>query len=392
IAWKHLRYTDYYTYPKLASAIRSVNNANRPLKIGETLVIPKVRQSAPAPKLVPREKSFTAKGVYVTGTTAGSEAVWDLIKELKAHGGNTIVFDAKDMNGKMSYDTQVPLAKQIKAFDGDMITNLPKFIERVHAEGIHCVARVALFHDDRLAMRKPQLALKSKRTGGVWREQGSLAWVDPSLKEVQDYQLAIFKELIAAGVDEIQYDYVRFPAQGDTPDIKWSTMATQKAKSEVITAWVKRAHEELKGTGVLISADVYGVVAWDQGIDVRITGQNLTEMAPYMDAISPMLYPSHFYGTFDKKSYPPDHPAYFVGEGVKRVAKKTEGSGAVIRPWLQAFPYRIRNYGPGYVAAQITASDAASGNGWLLWNAENSYKVGFAGVSAAKKSEKQATR
>jgi peptidoglycan/xylan/chitin deacetylase (PgdA/CDA1 family) len=392
IAWKHLRYTDYYTYPKLASAIRSVNNANRPLKIGETLVIPKVRQAPPMPKLVKRDKTFTAKGVYVTGTTAGSEAVWDLIKDLKAHGGNTIVFDAKDMNGKMSYDTQVPLAKQIKAFDGDMITNLPKFIERVHAEGIHCVARVALFHDDRLAMRKPQYALKSKRTGGVWREQGSLAWVDPSLKEVQDYQLAIFKELIAAGVDEIQYDYVRFPAQGDTPDIKWSTMGTQKAKSEVITAWVKRAHEELKSTGVLISADVYGVVAWDQGIDVRITGQNLTEMAPYLDALSPMLYPSHFYGTFDKKTYPPDHPAYFVGEGVKRVGKKTEGSGVVIRPWLQAFPYRIRNYGPGYVATQITAGDAAGGNGWLLWNAENSYKVGFAGVSAAQKGQKQAAR
>lgn len=385
IAWQHLRYTDYYTYPKLASAIRSVNNANRPLKIGETLVIPKVRQAPPAPRMVPRDKNFEAKGIYITGTVAGSEQVWDLIRDFKARGGNTIVFDAKDMNGKMSYVSDVPLAKQIKAFDGDMITNLPKFIEKVHAEGIHAVARVALFHDDRLAMRRPALALKSKRTGGVWREQGSLAWVDPSLKEVQDYNLAIFKELIAAGVDEIQYDYVRFPAQGDTPDIKWSTMGTQKAKHEVITGWLKRAHAELKPSGVLISADVYGVVAWDQGIDVRITGQKLEEMGQYLDAISPMLYPSHFYGDFDHKAYPPDHPAYFVGEGVKRVAKKTAGTGVVIRPWLQAFPYRIRNYGPAYVVTQIKAGDDAGGNGWLLWNAENNYKVGFAAVSNYKK-------
>ena len=123
----------------------------------------------------------------------------------------------------------------------------------------------------------------------------------------------------------------------------------------------------------------------DQGIDVRITGQDLTQMAPHLDALSPMLYPSHFYGTFDKKSYPPDHPAYFVGEGVKRVAKKTAGSGVVIRPWIQAFPYRIRNYGPDYVMVQLKASNQNGGNGWLLWNAENDYRVGMAGVAKLPK-------
>lgn len=385
IAWQHLRYTDYYTFPKLAAGIRSVNNANRPLRVGETLEIPKVRKEAPHPQRVQRDKSFEAKGIYVTGTVAGSEEVWDLIKDLKAHGGNTIVFDAKDMNGKMSYATDVPLAKQVGTFDGDMITNLPKFIERVHQEGIHCVARVALFHDNRLASRMPRLALKSKRTGGVWREVGQQAWVDPSLKEVQDYELAIFKELIAAGVDEIQMDYVRFPAQGDTPDIAWSTMKTQKAKSDVITSWVTRAYDEVHQTGALLSADVYGVVAWDQGIDVRITGQKLEELGTHLDAISPMLYPSHFYGDFDHKAYPPDHPAYFVGEGVKRVGKKMAGSGVTIRPWIQAFPYRIHHYGPDYVAVQLKASDDNNGHGWLLWNAGNDYKVGFAGVESYHK-------
>ena len=334
-----------------------------------------------------RDKSFPAKGIYVTGTVAGSESVWALIKDLKAHGGNTIVFDAKDMNGKISYASDIPMTKAIKAFDGDMITNLPKFIERVHAEGIHCAARVALFHDTRLARRKPQLALKSKRSGKPWLEAGDLSWVDPSLVEVQDYNLAMFKELIAAGVDEIQMDYVRFPAQGDTPDIAWSTMKDQKVRHEVITAWTKRAKEAVSPSGALLSADVYGVVAWDQGIDVKITGQQLHDMAPHLDVLSPMLYPSHFYGTFDKFSYPPDHPEHFIGEGVRRVAKKTEGSGCHIRPWLQAFPYRIHNYGAAYVARQLKANDEAKGTGWLLWNAENDYKVGFAGVSQFAKGD-----
>ena len=94
-----------------------------------------------------------------------------------------------------------------------------------------------------------------------------------------------------------------------------------------------------------------------------------------------MLYPSHFYQDFDKLAYPPDHPEYFLREGVKRTAKKTAGSGVVIRPWIQAFPYRIRNYGPAYVARQLRGNEEGKGHGWLLWNAGNDYKVGFAGVS-----------
>ena len=386
LAWKYLRFTDYYTYPKLAAGIRYTNGGSRPLRIGEWLEIPKVREAPPKPAIVKREKTFVSRGVYVTGTTAGSESVWDLIKDLKAHGGNTIVFDAKDMNGKISYDSDIPLARQIKAFDGDMITNLPKFIEKVHAEGIHCVARVAVFHDNRLAARKPQYALKSKRSGGVWRENGDLGWVDPSHPEVQQYQLAMFRELIAAGVDEIQMDYVRFPAQGDTPDIAWHTMKTQKAKHEVITAWTQRAKESVSPTGALLSADVYGVVAWDQGIDVRITGQKLEDMGQHLDVLSPMLYPSHFYSNFDHLAYPPDHPEYFLREGVKKTAKKA-GPNVVIRPWLQAFPYRIKNYGPAYVVRQLKGNDEGKGTGWLLWNAENNYKVGFAGVSQYNKGQ-----
>jgi hypothetical protein len=333
--------------------------------------------------MVPVDKSFEAKGIYVTGVTAGSEDIWPLVKGLKAHGGNTVVFDAKDMNGRISYASDVPLAKEIGAHvKGTMITDLPKFLDRMHQEGIHTVARLALFHDDLLANKKPQYALRSKRTGAPWRELGVLGWVDPSLPAVQDYELALAKELIAKGVDEIQFDYVRFPAQGDTRDISYSTIKTQPTHHEVITAWVKRAYAEIHPSKALLSADVYGVVAWDQGIDVVITGQKLDEMCQYLDAISPMLYPSHFYGTFDKFTYPPDHPAYFVGEGVKRVGKKAAGTGVMIRPWIQAFPYRIHNYGPDYVTVQLKASDANNGHGWLLWNAGNDYRVGFKGVEA----------
>ncbi|MEB3285661.1 MAG: putative glycoside hydrolase [Candidatus Sericytochromatia bacterium] len=383
IAWRYLRYTDYYTYPKLATAIRSSNQLNRPLKIGEWLNIPQVRQAPPAPALVKRDKTFPANGVYITGTTAGSESLWRIVSELKKHGGNTVVFDAKDMNGAISYNSDVPLARELKAYGGGMIHDLPKMVERLHREGIHTVARLVLFHDMKLARKKPQYALKSKRTGGVWREAGNLAWVDASLPAVQDYNLALAHELVKSGVDEIQFDYVRFPAQGETSDIDWRARKDNPEKHPVITAWLKRARESLGPTGVLISADVYGVVAWEQSIDVKITGQRLEDMGHQLDVISPMLYPSHFYKNFDNLAYPPDHPEHFIGEGVKKVAQKTAGSGVAIRPWLQAFPYRIRNYGPAYVARQIRANRDAQGTGFLLWNAENNYTVGFAGISEA---------
>lgn len=382
IAYHYYRFTDAYTYPELANRIRKLNGGERALTIGETLKIPGVRQAPPRPALVPVPKTFDAKGVYVTGTTAGSNEVWKLVKALKAQGGNTVVFDAKDMSGVMSYDSQVPLAKSVGAYQGGMITDLPKFVERMHAEGIHLAARLTCFHDARLVSRKPQLALRSKRSGGAWLENGRLVWADASLSEVQDYNLAIAKELIGSGVDEIQFDYVRFPAMADTADIAWSTMKTEPEKRMVITRWVKRAYEAIHPTGALLSADVYGVVAWDKGIDVKITGQHLPEMGQYLDVLSPMLYPSHFYPPFDGHSYPAWEPYYFLNEGVKRSMKKTEGTGVVIRPWVQAFPFMVKShYNPGYVAEQLKGSRDAGATGWLLWNAENDYKVGLAGVA-----------
>lgn len=393
IAYRYYRFTDAYTYSELAERIRKANGGSRPLTIGETLKVPGVRQAPPKPALVPRPKTFEAKGVYVTGTTAGSNTVWKLVKALKAQGGNTLVFDAKDMDGRLTYASEVPLAKELGAYGGGMITDLPKFVERMHAEGIHLAARLTCFHDARLVSRKPQMALRSKRTGRPWLEGGRLLWADASREDVQDYNLAIAKELIAHGVDEIQFDYVRFPAMADTADIAWSTMKTEPEKRMPITRWVKRAYEAIHPTGALLSADVYGVVAWDKGIDVKITGQHLPELGKYLDVLSPMLYPSHFYPPFDGHSYPAWEPYYFLSEGVKRSMKKTEGTGVVIRPWLQAFPYMVKNrYNPGYVAEQVKATRDANGVGWLLWNAENDYAVGLAGVALDDQAKAKAAK
>lgn len=374
ISIRYLKFTDYYIEEDLRAGIRATNTIRKGgLSIGQRLVIPKVRQTPPNPKIVSRPKNFVSKGLYMTATSAGCNRMFRLIREMKPKGINTVIFDAKDMSGIVSYDSKVPMARKIGAVSPYLIRDLPKMIDHLHRQGIHVVARMTLFYDRQLATHRTDLSVRSKATGRPWIEQGSVpTWVDPSLKEVQDYNLALAKELIAHGVDEIQFDYIRFPAMGNTRDCKYQ-FDPSIPKHNIITGFLKRAHNELKPLGALISIDVYGVVAWDQGIDVVITGQKLEDLCKYTDIICPMLYSSHFYGNFDHKAYPPDEPYYFVSQGVLKLRKKTLGSDVTIRPWLQAFAYRVRNYNTGYINAQLKAAQDTKSIGWSFWDAQNQY-------------------
>jgi hypothetical protein len=244
--------------------------------------------------------------------------------------------------------------------------------------------RQTLFHDELMGQKKPQFAPVSKKTGKPWKELNRVVWVDPSNITIQDYHLAISKELAQMGVDEIQYDYVRFPAWGDTKDAKYSFDETKLKKNEIITAFLKRQRENLAPYKVLMSADVYGVVAWEQDIDTSITGQKISDMAKYLDVISPMLYPSHFFGPFDGFANPGMEPYHFLYAGVKRTRYKTLGTGVTIRPWIQAFTWKAPNYSPDYVYKQIKATNDAYSGSWLLWNAGNEYKIAFNGISKFK--------
>lgn len=377
VAGKYLVFTDYYTWPELVKGIKEANHFKRDwVNPGEKLIIPNVRAVAPKAQVIPKPKDFTAKGCYITNTSAASQRVFSIIRQLKPLGLNAIVFDAKDMSGIIGYDSQVPLVRQMKADREGLIHDMPKFIERCHKEGIHVIARVTQFYDRELVKNHPEWAVRFKQ-GGLFHEgTGIPTWADESRQEVQDYNIAIMTELAGMGVDEIQLDYIRFPAMGRTQDAVYAHFDPKtQQKWEIIAGYVGRVREALKPYQALLSADVYGTVAWDQPIDVRITGQRLEEMSKHLDVISSMLYPSHFYGTFDNFSYPPDHPYYFYEKGVSKVYNKTAVNHTVNRPWVQAFPYRIHNYGPDYIRQQLQGAYDAGGNGWLLWNANNDYDM-----------------
>ncbi|HSE48881.1 MAG TPA: putative glycoside hydrolase [Terriglobales bacterium] len=383
IARMYLPETPYMTTRELEAAIRRANPQLRGdfLKGGTQVAIPDIEPQPVVEKPVARAKDFEVRAIYLTGTMAGSETGMRIIERWRDVGGNAIVFDVKDSDGSVN----IPFAHPLAAGGRNRpIRNLPKFVRWAHRQGMHVIARIAIFRDELLVRRHPELAVQSRRGGGAWRENGKLVWTDPSRDEVQDYNIALAQTAAAGGVDEIQYDYVRFPAEGDQADAKFAYQEAEKrTRADVITDFVARSQRELRPRGVLFSLDVFGVVAWQRPIDLAHVGQDIARLAEHCDVLSPMIYPSHFFG-MDGYALPGDAPEHFIGESMARFRKVTAESGVVLRPWLQAFGWRTRTYSPAYIETQVATAKKQGGIGFLFWNARNDYSKPFTAMGTMR--------
>jgi hypothetical protein len=462
IAHRYLAKTSYLTSSELAEAIRQVNHksdSSNLLKANENIVIPGILSAPINEKAIPVAKDFEVRAIYLTGFMAGSEHGLRVIKHWREVGGNAVVFDIKDSDGSVMIPFDHPLMGQHTVY----VHDVPKLVHFLHQQNMHAIARIAIFRDERLVVNHPELAVQSRKNHTAWRENGKLVWTDPSNPKVQDYDIALAKYVAGLGVDEIQFDYVRFPAEGDqkdamfvfqkdqpepaeaeaqqdscsdgrlarpanakldgtttvaetksadkttapsptqtadtTPDpapkgqkhkaAKGRPIACQVAKprgpqrSDVITAFLKKAYSEIHPTGVLLSLDVFGVMAWQRPIDLSHTGQDIVHMAQHCDVLSPMIYPSHFFG-MDGIEHPGDEPAHFIGESMDRFELITKGSGVVIRPWLQAFHWRTKTYSPEYIKVQVEVARQKGGIGFLFWNAANDYSKPFTAMPEMK--------
>ena len=376
VARKHLKKTKYLTSSELAEAIRAANGNRQGtfLKPGEQILIPGILESPIVEKPVPVARDFEVRAIYLTGVMAGSDHGERIIRHWREVGGDAVVFDVKDSDGIVNIAFDHPLASGQRHY----ISDLPKLIRFLHSLNMHAIARIAIFRDEHLVTTHPELAVKSHRTGEAWRENGKLVWTDPSNPKVQDYDIALAKFVAQSGVDEVQFDYVRFPAEGDQKDASFNFQAehadhpTTKQRSEVIADFLKRAYAEIHPTGVLLSLDVFGVMAWQRPVDLAHTGQDIVAMAKHCDVLSPMIYPSHFFG-MDGIARPGDAPEHFIGESMDRFKLITKDSGVVIRPWLQAFAWRTKTYSPKYVEVQVEVAKQKGGIGFLFWNANNDY-------------------
>ncbi len=372
VAHQYLKRTGYLTSSELSEAIRQINGnrSSNILKNGEQITIPGILPAPIVEKTVPVPRDFEVRAIYLTGVMAASDHGLRIIRHWREVGGNAVVFDIKDSDGSVNIPFQHPLLGQHKVY----IHDLPKFVHFLHSENMHAIARIAIFRDERMVVEHPELAVKSKKTGQPWRENGKLVWTDSSNPKVQDYNIALAKFVAQSGADEIQFDYVRFPAEGDQKDASFVFQQENPKwqRSDVIVNFLKKAYAELHPTGVLLSLDVFGVMAWQRPVDLSHTGQDIVGMAKYCDVLSPMIYPSHFFG-MDNIEHPGDAPEHFIGESMQRFELITKGSGVVIRPWLQAFRWRTKTYSPEYIKVQVATAKEKGGIGFLFWNAANDY-------------------
>src|SRR5579859_1682969 len=294
IARLHLAQSSFMTAPELEAAIRKANEGKSVFKKGQTVFVPGIEPQPIVEKSRPFPKDGEVRAIYLTGGTAGSAHGIELVRRWKQAGGNAVVFDIKDSDGTINVPFEHPLAKKIHNYP---ITNLPKYVRYLHSLDLHVIARQALFRDDNIAQQHSELAVQSKSLHQPWRENGKLVWSDSSNKEVQDYNIALAKYVAGSGVDEVQFDYVRFPAEGNQADAQFAFQKDPKLhRDDVIANFLDRAYSELHPMGVLVSLDVFGIMAWQRQVDLSHTGQDIVKMAKHCDVLSPMIYPSHFFG------------------------------------------------------------------------------------------------
>jgi hypothetical protein len=415
VARQYLKNTSYLTSSELAEAMRQANGhrSGNILKAGEQIAIPGILPAPIVEKTIPVPKDFEVRAIYLTGVMAASDHGIRIIHHWREVGGNAVVFDIKDSDGSVNIPFEHPLLGKHQVY----IHDLPKFVHFLHSQNMHAIARIAIFRDERMVVAHPELAVQSKKSKQPWRENGKLVWTDSSNHTVQDYNIALAKFVAQSGADEIQFDYVRFPAEGDQKDASFvyqrenspcgdgrpSTSSGQAPprpaeakrggtvasacsairRSDVITAFLKKAYAELHPTGVLLSLDVFGVMAWQRSVDLSHTGQDIVGMAKYCDVLSPMIYPSHFFG-MDNIEHPGDAPEHFIGESMQRFELITKGSGVVIRPWLQAFRWRTKTYSPEYIKVQVATAKEKGGVGFLFWNAANDYSKPYIAMPEMK--------
>ena len=230
IAHRYLGKTSYLTSSELADAIRRANGdrTGNILKANEQIIIPGILSAPVTEKTIPVAKDFEVRAIYLTGIMAASDHGLRIIKHWREVGGNSVVFDIKDSDGSVTIPFEHPLLGAHNVY----IHDVPKFVHFLHQQNMHAIARIAMFRDERLVVAHPELAVQSRKNKTAWRENGKLVWTDPSKPKVQDYDIALAKYVAGLGVDEIQFDYVRFPAEGDQKDAQFVYQNGQTAVTQ----------------------------------------------------------------------------------------------------------------------------------------------------------------
>ena len=294
------------------------------------------------------------RAVHVAGTLVDTARWDDLVALVERTALNAFMLDIKDESGRV-----FPVTSSSWAIAAGAATDrwdLAEVTTDLHARGIEVIGRIVAFQDPIAGNALPDLAVRTVG-GSVFSRRGQ-TFLDATDPDAREYALQLAEEACAAGIDEVQFDYVRYP-DSDQSSLVFDGGNAEDVRVGTIVGFLAEAKARV-GPGCRIAADIFGFVTsvpHDGGI-----GHHLESLARTADVLSPMVYPDHWGPGWFGFARPVDHPGGVI-DGSMRDAIVRTGGLTTLRPWLQDF-----RYGPAEVRAQIDAADAL-GLGWMLWNA-----------------------
>lgn len=346
---------------------------------------------------------FVVKALYVTAAVASSsKALQEYIDLIDTTELNAIVIDLKsdlrDDLGLVYYDSQVPLVKELGL--SKPYIDIQPLLAQLKEKGIYTIARIQLFsHDNMLSDAHPEWSIRLKETGEVYADYPGpgirYAYLDPTNRNVWDYNIQLGIEAAMLGFDEVNYDYIRFPDwYGDKASFRDTLLFSEPMDPvdnpdrmfEVLTEFMQLAHREVNEAGAYMSIDVFGRVTLGPSMTIA---QDIGRMGAYCDYIAPMAYPSLWGpGAFGLES-PVDQPYEVLSASNAAGIEQIKDRYARLRPWLQdhtdPWAYKVVKYGPDEVRAQIEASEKYPEiDGWMLYDSANVYRGAFNGAVRQK--------
>jgi hypothetical protein len=328
-----------------------------------------------------RRKTASEKnGIYLSAYKAGGKNIDQFFSFLKENKMNSVVVDFKDDNGNLTYNSE--FAPAVRMGNIKKIIDIEKFIEKAKQNNIYVIARIVVFKDKQLYKHKnSSYAVWDRMDDKPWGnlierneappEQREF-WVDPFSEEVWDYNIGIAEELEKRGVGEIQFDYIRFPTDGDLTRTLYRYKKEGMLHNEALESFLKKARSRIS---IPISTDLYGFNGWYRMGNWN--GQQIDMVSEYVDVISPMFYPSHFPGKFLEKTAYLERAEKIYNEGSKRALEIVNGR-SLIRPFVQAFliggelDFEKPVY-TDYLRRQLKGLYETGASGFTLWNASGRY-------------------
>ena len=341
------------------------------------------------------------KAVYMTSCIASGKKLRDpLVGLIDRTELNAVVIDIKDYTGMISFD--VNDSRFVVNSKGCHVPDIKEFLAELHQKNIYVIGRVTVMQDTVYPKTHPDAAVKRRSDGAIWKDKKGLTFIDPGATEYWDYMIDLGNASYAVGFDEINYDYIRFPSDGDMTNIKFARTGTT-TKAAMMEKFYAHLAKGMHAAGITISADLFGMTTTNTD-DLGI-GQVMEDALRHFDFVAPMVYPSHyptgFSGWKDPNTVPYEIVKFSMTRAVLRANKleekvlgwvaprtATSMNGATassslmfvptglyankLRPWIQDFDYG-KVYTEADVRAQKKATYDSGLSSWMVWDPANTY-------------------